>query len=115
MNGGYSADYSHRSRHFYESFKVSIVVLTPPGVRGVVAGPRGVRVCSSLYGASIVPSCKADRCDPVHDPFVVSCAPVRVCGCKGVGVHNPINNSLTSQGLLRYPNAGSCDSSVCEI
>src|SRR5436309_15748463 len=86
MNGGYSADYPHRSRDFYESFKVAIVVLIPPGERGVVAGPGGVRVCSSLYGASIVPSCEADSCDPVHDPFVVSCAPVRVCGCKGVKI-----------------------------
>src|SRR5438876_6075269 len=113
MYGGYSSYYPNRGGYLYESFKVTILVLTPTCQRRIVPCPSRVSMCARLYSPSIVSRCEADRCDSVHHSFVVSGTPVRIRGRKSIGLNDSVHNFPPAQIIFREVRCGSRDSPIC--
>src|SRR6266567_7233446 len=101
MHRGYSAYYPDRGGYLYESFKVTILILTPMCQRRIMPWPRRVSMRTRFYCSSIVSCREANRGDPIHHPLVVSSTPVRVRGRKSIGLHDSVNNFPTAQIIFR--------------
>src|SRR5438309_3098091 len=92
MYGCYSSYYPDRGGYLDESFKVTILILTPTCQRRIMPRPRCVSMCTRLYSPSIISRCEAERCDPIHHSLVVSSAPVRIRRRKSIRLHDSVHN-----------------------
>src|SRR5207244_5838298 len=106
MYRGYSAYYPNSGGYLYESFKVTILILTPACQRRIVPCPSRVSMCTRFYRASIVSCREADRCDPIHHSLVVSGTPVRIRGRKSIGLHDSLHTFPSTYITMRSVYAG---------
>src|SRR5439155_24843171 len=113
MYGVYSSYYPNSSGYLYESFKFTILILTPTCQRRLVPCPSRVSMCTRLYCASIVSCRQADCCDPIHHSLVVSGTPVRIRGRKSIRLHDSINYFPSTEIIFREVRCGFRNSPVC--
>src|SRR5207245_10808460 len=92
MYGGYSSYYPNSGGYLYESFKVTILILTPACQRRIVSCLGRVSMCACIYRASIVSCCESDRGDAMHYSLLVSGTPVRIRDRNSIGLQDSDDN-----------------------
>src|SRR5699024_12825222 len=83
---------SNRHWKFKSSDQVTMCIALPSTHRAITPLPSDICMCPRFNCTPVISCSDDNRVNPVHDPFIMGCCPVRIGICNLIGSDHPIDH-----------------------